>query len=329
MTITYAHPFFFWLLGLIPLLAGLYFFLLNRKKPVVHYSSLGVFKEIHKTWRQRLIHLPMVLRLLALSVFIVAMARPQSTSRSQDINSEGIDIVLCIDISGSMLAEDFKPNRIEASKKVALDFIAGRENDRIALVIFSGEAFTQCPLTTDHSVLKNLFKDINSGMLVDGTAIGEGLATAVNRIKESKAKSKVVILLTDGVNNAGSVDPLTAGEIAKKFGIKVYTVGVGTNGFAPYPVKTPFGIQYQSMEVQIDEDILRQIAQETGGKYFRATDNNKLKQIYDEIDRMEKTIIEVTEFRKKGEEFLPLVLAGLALLLAEGISRYTFLKTTP
>ena len=329
MTITYAHPFFFWLLGLIPLLAGLYFFFLNRKKPVLHYSSLGVFKEIHKTWRQRLIHLPMVLRLLALSVFIVAMARPQSTSRSQDINSEGIDIVLCIDISGSMLAEDFKPNRIEASKKVALDFIAGRENDRIALVIFSGEAFTQCPLTTDHSVLKNLFKDINSGMLVDGTAIGEGLATAVNRIKESKAKSKVVILLTDGVNNAGSVDPLTAGEIAKKFGIKVYTIGVGTNGFAPYPVKTPFGIQYQSMEVQIDEDILRQIAQETGGKYFRATDNNKLKQIYDEIDRMEKTIIEVTEFRKKGEEFLPLVLAGLALLLAEGISRYTFLKTTP
>jgi Ca-activated chloride channel homolog len=329
VTITYAHPFFFWLLGLIPLLAGLYFFFLNRKKPVVHYSSLGVFKEIHKTWRQWLIHLPMILRLLALCVFIVAMARPQSTSRSQDINSEGIDIVLCLDISGSMLAEDFKPNRIEASKNVALKFIEGRENDRIALVIFSGEAFTQCPLTTDHSVLKNLFKDINSGMLVDGTAIGEGLATAVNRIKESKAKSKVVILLTDGVNNAGSVDPLTAGEIAKKFGIKVYTIGVGTNGFAPYPVKTPFGIQYQSMEVQIDEDILRQIAQETGGKYFRATDNNKLKQIYDEIDRMEKTIIEVTEFRKKGEEFLPLVLAGLALLLAEGISRYTFLKTTP
>jgi len=329
MTITYAHPFFFWLLALIPLLILLYFLLLNRKKPVVHFSSLDVFKEMHKTFRQRLIHLPMVLRLLALSVFIVAMARPQTTSRSQDINSEGIDIVICLDISESMLAEDFKPNRIEASKKVALDFIESRPNDRIGLVIFSGEAFTQCPLTTDHSVLKNLFKDINSGMLADGTAIGEGLATAVSRIKDSKAKSKVIILLTDGVNNAGSVDPLTAGEIAKKFGIKAYTVGVGTNGTAPYPIRTPFGVQYQSMEVQIDEDILKQIAKETGGQYFRATGNTKLKQIYDEIDRMEKTVIEVTEFRKKGEEFLPLVLAGLVLLLAEGISRYTFLKTTP
>lgn len=329
MIITYAHPFFFWALVLIPLLAAFYFLLLNRKKPVVHYSSLGVFREIRKTFRQRLIHLPIILRLLALSVFIVAMARPQSTSRSQSINSEGIDIVLCLDISGSMLAEDFKPNRIEASKKVALDFIDARLNDRIGLVIFSGESFTQCPLTTDHSVLKNLFKDINSGMLVDGTAIGEGLATAVNRIKGSKAKSKVVILLTDGVNNAGSVDPLTAGEIAKAFGIKVYTVGVGTNGFAPYPVKTPFGIQYQSMEVQIDEDILRQIAKDTGGKYFRATDNSKLKEIYAEIDRMEKTVIEVTEFRQKGEEFLPLVLAGLLLLFAEGIARYTFLKSVP
>jgi Ca-activated chloride channel family protein len=329
MTITYANPFFFWLLALIPLLAAVYFFLLNRKKPVVHYSSLSVFKEVHKTLRQRFIHLPVVLRLLALSVFIVAMARPQSTSRSQSINSEGIDIVICLDISESMLAEDFKPNRIEASKKVALDFIESRPNDRIALVVFSGEAFTQCPLTSDHSVLKNLFKDITSGMLTDGTAIGEGLATAVSRIKDSKAKSKVVILLTDGLNNAGSVDPLTAGEIAKQFGIKVYTIGAGTNGFAPYPIRTPFGIQYQSMEVQIDEDILRQIAKETGGKYFRATDTNKLKQIYDEIDRMEKTVIEVTEFRKKGEEFLPLVLAGLLLLLAEGISRYTFLKTIP
>lgn len=329
MTITYAHPFFFWLLVLIPLLAAFYLFFLNRKKPVVHYSSLSVFREVHITLRHRLIHMPAVMRLAALGFFIVAMARPQSTSRSQSISSEGIDIVLCLDISGSMLAEDFKPNRIDASKQVALDFIANRPNDRIGLVIFSGEAFTQCPLTTDHAVLKNLFKDINSGMLNDGTAIGEGLATAVSRIKDSKAKSKVIILLTDGVNNAGSVDPLTAGEIAKQFGIKVYTVGVGTNGYAPYPVRTPFGIQYQSMEVQIDEDILKQIAKETGGKYFRATDTDKLKQIYNEIDRMEKTIIEVTEFRRKGEEFLPLVIAGLLLLFAEGISRYTFLKTTP
>ena len=330
MTVTYAHPFFFWLLALIPLLGVFYFLYLKKKKPVVHYSSLGVFKEIKKTFRQRLIHMPVILRLLALAVFIVALARPQSTSSSQNRNSEGIDIVLCLDISSSMLAEDFKPtNRIEASKRVALDFIDGRPNDRIALVVFSGESFTQCPLTTDHSVLKNLFKDINSGMLTDGTAIGEGLATAVSRIKDSKAKSKVIILLTDGVNNAGSVDPLTAGEIAKAFGIKVYTIGVGTNGFAPYPLKTPFGIQYQSMEVQIDEDILRQIAKETGGKYFRATDSNKLKQIYSEIDVMERTVVEVTEFSIKGEKYLWLVIPGLLLLFAEGISRYTFLKTTP
>ena len=327
--ITYANPLFFWLLILVPLLAGIYFLFFLRKKPVVHYSSLSSFSGIKKTIRQRLIHLPVVLRLAALAVFLVAMARPQSTSKSQSVNSEGIDIVLCMDISGSMLAEDFKPNRIEAGKKVALDFIEGRENDRVGLVIFSGESFTQCPITTDHAVIKNLMKSVTTGMLEDGTAIGEGLSTAVSRIKDSKAKSKVIILLTDGVNNAGSIAPATAGEIAKTFGIKVYTIGIGTNGYAPYPLKTPFGIQYQNMEVQIDEDILRQIAQETGGKYFRATDNNKLKQIYSEIDRMEKTIIEVTEFRRKGEKFLPLVLAGLLLLLAEGISRYSFLKSIP
>ncbi|MBK5286614.1 MAG: VWA domain-containing protein [Bacteroidia bacterium] len=326
---TYAHPYFFWLLVLIPLLAAFYFFFLNRKKPVIHFSSFAVLTGVRKTLRQRFLHLPMILRLLAVSVFIIAMARPQSTSKSQSINSEGIDIVLCMDISGSMLAEDFKPNRIEAGKKVALDFIEGRENDRIGLVIFSGESFTQCPITTDHAVIKNLFKSVTTGLLNDGTAIGEGLATAVSRIKDSKAKSKVVILLTDGVNNAGSIAPATAGEIAKTFGIKVYTIGIGTNGTAPYPVKTPFGIQYQNMEVQIDEDILRQIANETGGKYFRATDNNKLKQIYAEIDRMEKTVIEVTEFRRKGEEFLPWVIAGLLLLFAEGFSRFTFLKSIP
>jgi len=328
MTI-YAHPFFFWLLILVPLLAAFYFFFLNPKRPVINFSSLTVMTGVRKTWRQRLLHLPMILRLIAVSVFIVAMARPQTTSKSQSVNSEGIDIVLCMDISGSMLAEDFKPNRIEAGKKVALDFIEGRENDRVGLVIFSGESFTQCPITTDHAVIKNLFKSVTTGLLNDGTAIGEGLATAVSRIKGSKAKSKVVILLTDGVNNAGSIAPATAGEIAKTFGIKVYAIGIGTNGTAPYPVKTPFGIQYQNMEVHIDEDILRQIAKETGGKYFRATDNNKLKQIYAEIDKMEKTVIEVTEFRRKGEEFLPWVIAGLLLLFAEGFSRFTFLKSIP
>ena len=329
MIFTYAYPYFFWLLLLIPLLAGIYFLYLSRKIPMVHYSSLTVLKGVRKTLRQRLLHLPVILRLAAISVFIVAIARPQSTSKSQSVNTEGIDIVICMDISSSMLAQDFKPNRIEASKKVAQEFIVGRENDRIGLVVFSGESFTQCPITTDHAVLKNLFKNVESGTLAIGTAIGEGLATAVSRLKDSKAKSKVIILLTDGVNNVGSVTPLTAGEIAKTFGIRVYTIGVGTNGYAPVPERTAFGIQLRNQEVQIEEDVLRQISKDTGGKYFRATDNNKLKQIYGEIDRMEKTVIEVMEFRRKGEEFLPWVIAGLLLLFAEGFSRYTFLKAIP
>src|SRR6185295_17268512 len=220
-----------------------------------------------------------------------------------------------------------KPNRIEAAKKVAQEFIDGRPTDRIGLVVFSGESFTQCPLTADHAVLKNLFQGIQSGMLMDGTAIGEGLATAVNRIKESKAKSKVIILLTDGVNNLGSIAPVTAGEIAKTFGIRVYTIGIGTQGMAPYPMKTPFGIQYQNMEVQIDEDILKQIAQETGGKYFRATSTNKLKDVYADIDKLEKTIVETTQFHHHTEEFYPLILFAALMLGLEVILKYTLLKS--
>jgi Ca-activated chloride channel family protein len=245
------------------------------------------------------------------------------------VTTEGIDIIIALDISSSMLAEDLKPNRIEAAKKVAEQFIDGRPNDRIGLVVFSGESFTQCPMTTDHAVLKNLFQGLQSGMLADGTAIGEGLATAVNRIRNSKAKSKVIILLTDGVNNMGSIAPVTAGEIAKTFGIRVYTIGIGTQGVAPYPVKTPFGIQYQNMEVQIDEDILKQIAQETGGKYFRATSTSKLKEIYSDIDQLEKTKIDVTEFRHKSEEFYPLIILAALLLGLEMILRYTLLKSLP
>jgi len=226
-----------------------------------------------------------------------------------------------------MLAEDFQPNRVEAAKKVAMDFIDGRPNDRIALVIFAGESFTQCPLTLDHAVVKNLLSQVKTGMIEDGTAIGSGLATAVTRLKESKAKSRVIILLTDGVNNRGFIDPLTAAGIAQSFGIRVYTVGVGTTGMAPYPVKTPFGIQYQNMPAEIDEALLQNIADQTGGKYFRATDNRKLKAIYDEIDRLEKTKIEVTQFRRHKEEFYnAALLAGFFLSLEVFLSQTLFRK---
>jgi Ca-activated chloride channel family protein len=228
-----------------------------------------------------------------------------------------------------MLAEDFRPNRIEAAKKVATDFIEGRPNDLIGLVIFSGESFTQCPITSDHSVIINLMKDVRTGLMAQGTAIGEGLATAVARVKDSKTKNKVIILITDGVNNAGSVPPLTAGEIANTFGIRVYSIGVGTKGTAPYPMQTPFGKQYQNVEVQIDEDLLTQIAQSTDGKYFRATNNKKLQTIFEEIDKMEKTKIEVTEFKRYTEEYLPWLLAAFILFALELLLRYTWLRTLP
>ncbi|MCU0407526.1 MAG: VWA domain-containing protein, partial [Bacteroidales bacterium] len=233
----------------------------------------------------------------------------------------GIDIVLALDISGSMLARDFKPDRLEASKNVAVEFISGRPYDRIGLVVFSGESFTQCPVTTDHAVLVNLLREIQSGMIEDGTAIGNGLATAVNRIKESEAKSKVVILLTDGVNNRGEIAPATAAGIAKTFGVRVYTIGVGTQGVAPYPVQTPFGVQYQNMPVEIDEEVLIDIAESTGGKYFRATDNDKLLQVYGEIDKLEKSKIDVRQFSRKQEKFLLPALIAFALLLLEILAR--------
>lgn len=327
--ITFAQPYFLWLLILIPVLVAASIFYNRKKKTDVRLSSFDNFIGYVPTFRQRIQLVPFILKLLAIAAIIVALARPQSSSSGQNVTTEGIDIVIALDISSSMLAEDLKPNRIEAAKKVADQFIDGRPNDRIGLVVFSGESFTQCPMTTDHAVLKNLFEGIQSGMLIDGTAIGEGLATAVNRIRGSKAKSKVIILLTDGVNNLGSIAPVTAGDIAKTFGIRVYTVGIGTQGVAPYPVKTPFGIQYQNMEVQIDEDILKQIAQGTGGKYFRATSTSKLKEIYSDIDQMEKTRIDVTEFRHKSEEFYPLILLAVLFLGLEVILKYTLLKSLP
>jgi Ca-activated chloride channel family protein len=281
------------------------------------------------TWKVYLRHLPYVLRMAAVAFLIVVLARPQSTDNWQNSTTEGIDIMLAVDISSSMLAQDLKPNRLEAAKNVASAFISGRPNDNIGLVVFSGESFTQCPLTTDHAVLLNLFKDIHSGMIEDGTAIGLGLANAVSRIKDSQARSKVIILLTDGSNNRGEIAPVTAAEIARTFGIRVYTVGAGTKGEAPYPFQTAFGIKYQNIPVDIDEPTLKQIAATTGGQYFRATDNASLRAIYTEIDQMEKTKISVQEFSKKQEEYRDIALLVFALLLLEMILRYTLFKKIP
>lgn len=327
--IHFKYPYLLWMMVMIPLLLLYFLYIKKKKRTDLLISNSEAFRFFKPTLRQRLINLPVVLRLAALAFFIVALARPQSSSRGSNVKTEGISIVLALDISQSMLAEDFKPNRIEAAKRVAVDFIEGRPNDLIGLVIFSGESFSQCPLTTDHSVLINMMKDIKTGMLADGTAIGEGLATAVDRVKDATTKSKVIVLITDGVNNAGSIPPVTAGEIARTFGVRVYTIGVGTQGMAPYPVQTPFGIQYQNMEVQIDEQLLTQIAQNADGKYFRATNNKKLNAIFSEIDKMERSKIEVTEFKSYSEEYLPFAMIGFILLMAELVLRYSWLKTIP
>jgi len=327
--IEFANPVYLYFLLIIPLMGVWYWYKHNSSKADIQFSSTEGFEKTGKSLKQYLYHSLFVFRLLAIALFIVVMARPQSSTRRQDVSIEGIDIVMALDVSGSMLAQDLKPDRLEAAKDVAQDFMKNRPNDRVGLVIFSGETFTQCPLTTDHSVIKNLFKDIKSGMIEDGTAIGDGLATAVTRLKESLAISKVIILLTDGVNNSGSLDPVSAAEIAKMFGIRIYTIGVGSMGTAPYPVQTPFGAQYQEMEVKIDEELLEQVAEMTDGKYFRATSNRELKAIYNEIDKLEKSKIDVTEFEKKHEEFLIFALIALLLLVFEIILRNTVFKTLP
>lgn len=315
--IEFAHPGFFWLFILIPAIIGWYVWRERKLYGYLSVSAIKGFSVPSKSIIPKLRHLGIALRVLALIALIIALARPQSSLSWQNSTTEGIDIMIASDISGSMLAEDFQPNRMEAGKNIAIDFIKNRPNDRIGLVIFSGESFTQCPLTIDHDVLINLFKDIKNGMIDDGTAIGMGLATAVNRLKESEAKSKVIILLTDGSNNAGSIPPVTAAEIARQFNVRVYTVGLGTKGFAPYPVQTPMGVQYQRMPVDVDEGTLTKIANITGGKYFRATNNETLKNIYEQIDKLEKAKIDVTQYHKKTEMFLPLALIALLLLLLE------------
>ncbi len=327
--IVFAQPGYFWLFLIIPVMIVFEFLVARKKKPQVIYSGFEPFEKKPVTFRERLLNAPLLLRSVAIALIIAALARPQSSSKSTSVTTEGIAIMLAMDLSSSMLAEDLKPNRIEAARKTAIDFVDARKNDMIGLVIFSGESFTQCPITSDHTVLKNMIAKMKSGMLVDGTAIGEGLATAISRLKDSPAKSKVIILLTDGVNNAGAIAPVTAGELAKTFGIRVYTIGVGKQGMAPYPMKTPFGTQYINQEVQIDEDIMKQISAATDAKYFRATDNKSLKNIYAEIDKMEKTKIEVSEYKRYSEEYLPWLLAAGLFLLLEMVLRYTLLRTLP
>lgn len=326
----FANPTYLYLLLLLIPMIGWYIYKLSKNQASLQVSSTEVFDAPEaRSWRIWLRHVPFVLRMAAIAVLIVILARPQSTNSWQNSTTEGIDIVLAMDISTSMLAQDLKPNRLEAAKDVAASFINGRQNDNIGLVVFAAESFTQCPLTTDHGVLLNLFKDIQTGILDDGTAIGLGLANAVSRIKDSQAKSKVIILLTDGVNNQGEIAPVTAAEIAKTFGIRVYTIGVGTMGKAPYPFQTAFGVQYQNIDVEIDEPTLKQIAATTGGQYFRATDNASLKEIYSEIDQMEKTKISVQQYSKKQEEYKNWTILLFALLLVEIVIRNTLVRNIP
>ena len=329
--ITFANKELRWLFLVIPVIIAWYIFKNKSLTAEVKTSSMGGFDGIRSSYKQYLRHLLIILRLVTISCLILVLMRPQSRSSYKDVKTEGIDIVMALDISTSMLAKDFKPNRLEAAEELATDFIDSRPNDRIGLVIFAGESFTQCPLTSDHDVIKNLFSGIKLGMLADGTAIGNGLATSVTRIKDSKAKSKVVILLTDGVNNQGSVAPLTAAEIAKAFGIRVYTIGLGTTGKAlSFAGVYPDGsYAYEYADVVIDEKTMTEIADMTGGKYFRATGNDKLKEIYKEIDRMEKTIFEEKNFTNKSEHFLPFAITAAILLLIEFILKNTILKSIP
>jgi Ca-activated chloride channel homolog len=323
----FASPWALWGLLLIPVLAFWYVRKHRTMTSDIRFSTLDAFAATKPTLRERLRHLPAILRLLTLGVLIIALARPQLTSQGENVYTEGIDIALLLDISGSMLAEDFQPNRIQAAKDVAQSFVEGRANDRIGLVIFAGQSFTQCPMTLDYRVLRNLLKQVKPGMVEDGTAIGMAIAQGVNRLKDSKAKSKVMILLTDGVNNRGEVDPLTAANIAQTFGIRIYTVGVGTVGEAPYPVQTPFGVRYQNIPVDVDEKTLKSIAEITGGNFYRATNNRALKEIYAEIDKLEKTRIEVKSYRSYADMFVTWAWVGLiALLLEMGVSSLVLRK---
>ncbi|MCR2031753.1 vWA domain-containing protein [Alistipes timonensis] len=326
----FASPYYLWLLTLLVPMIGYYVWRTLQGGAAIRISSVAGVVRAPRTVRYYLRHLPFVLRAAAFALLVVALARPQDVEQNVRTNTEGIDIMLAIDVSGSMLARDFKPDRITAAKEVAGSFIADRYGDRIGLVAFAGEAFTQSPLTTDQSTLQTLLARIRSGLIEDGTAIGNGLATAINRLRESDAKSKVIILLTDGVNNRGEIAPRTAAEIAKAQGIRVYTIGVGTEGMAPYPAMDMFGnITFVNQKVEIDEKTLTAISDMTGGQYFRATDKAKLKAIYDEINQLEKNKVEVTEHVSYHELYLAWVLAALGLLLAEFLFANLVLKRIP
>lgn len=324
--ISFANPWFLLLLLLVPFFLFWQWKKYRQQYAEFKFSSLDAVKD-NLTIKAKLRPFLNLLKTIAFALLVIAFARPQNALKEEKITTEGIDIVLVTDISGSMLAQDFQPDRLEASKNTGIEFVNARPNDRIGLVVFAGESFTQCPITTDHGVLKKLMSEIKSGLIEDGTAIGMGLATAVNRIKDSESKSKIIVLLTDGVNNKGFIDPLTAAETAKEFDIKVYTIGVGTKGMAPYPVRDLFGrTVLQNMEVQIDEELLNEIAINTGGKYFRATNNNSLQNIYGEIDRLEKTEVEVTSIKRYLELFHPLALIAALLLILDLLLRYTIFR---
>ena len=298
------------------------------------YASLRMpgrqsFIQMKPTLRTYFVHAPFLLRILAFVLLVLILARPQYSNSWQDRETEGIDIMLAIDVSTSMLAEDLHPNRVEAAKKVAAEFIGGRPNDNIGLTLFEGEAFTQCPLTLDHPVLMSFLSQIRCGILENGTAVGMGIDNAVSKLKDSKAKSKVVILLTDGTNNMGDISPLTAADIAKSLGIRIYTIGVGTNGMAPYPMATAGGIQYMNVPVEIDEKTLRTIAETTGGSYYRATSTEKLQDVYRQIDRLERTKMRVNSYSKREEAFLPFALLLVAVLILESLLRLTLLRRIP
>jgi len=324
---TFASPGYLFLLFLLAPVIFWYFWEMHKSDASLQIASTDVLRQQPKTARVYLLHVPFVLRCLTIILLSLCLARPQLSNRWSKESTEGIDIMMAIDISGTMQAEDLKPNRLEAAKQVATDFVNDRPNDNIGLVVFAGESFTQCPLTTDHAVLINLFKSVKFGMIDDGTAIGLGLANAVNRMKDSPTKSKVIILLTDGSNNCGDIDPLTAAEIAQTFGIRVYAIGVGSKGEARIPYQTPIGIQYTTISGQFDENTLRQIADKTGGQYFRATNNASLKAIYEEIDQMEKTKIRVREFSKRTENFAFFLWIALGCLLLDILLRFFALRT--
>ena len=326
--ITFAHPWYLLGLLLVPLMIGWWLWRYRKQDAAVQHSNLSVFDGIGKSLRVRLRWLPYALRCVAVAAMVVALARPQSSLSRQEMKVEGIDIVMAMDVSGSMLAEDFRPNRLEAAKRVAADFIEGRKTDRMGLVVFAGQAYTQVPLTVDHHILLQQLGSLKSGLVHDGTALGDGLATAINRIKDSEAKSKVIILLTDGVNNQGSVDPQSAAEIAAMYGIRLYTIGVGSLGKAPYPFRDQMGrVHYQNVDVEIDEALLQQMAGLTdGGQYFRATNKTVLAEIFDQIDEMEKSKIDVTQYAQTRDEQGPWLWLAFIALMLELLIRWLWFK---